>query len=358
MARATLRSMRRSRKWIEDELRARIRRGDYPPGSRMPTHRLLQAELEASSATLQKAFDRLAEQGFVTAHGAMGTFVAQALPNVSRIALVLPEAVGVGPWNRFWATGKRVAEEWDDGAHSFRCYHLAGGSVDSEGYHQLCRDAADGGIAGMVFMTAPYFLKGTELLSVDIPRVILPGRPGDCATYGASVVAMMPGTVLETVVQRFAAAGRRRLAAITGRNQGPGWMERCLPLLRAHGIATRPEWWLGMPVSTEAADCSRGVAQLLFSLPERQRPDALLITDDNLVPHVTAGMLDAQPDGVLDVTVVGHANFPGVTRAAVPCFRFGSDMVGLLRTAVEEIDRLIGGNPPRLTEVEQVVREG
>lgn len=324
----------------------------------MPTHRLLQAELGASSATLQKAFDRLAEQGFVVAHGAMGTFVAATLPNVSCIALVLPEVVGVGPWNRFWATGKRVAEEWADGGHTIRCYHLAGGSVASEGYHQLCRDVADGGIAGLLFMTAPYFLKGSELLSMDVPRVVFPGRAPDCATYGASVVVLVPGQVLDTVVARFAAAGRRRLAAITARNQGPVWMEQCLPLLRAHGITTRPEWWLGMPVSTEVADCSRGLAQLLFSLPERQRPDALLITDDNLVPHVTAGMLDAHPGGALDVTVIGHANFPAATRAAVPCLRFGPDMVGMMRAAVAEIELLAGGAPPRVSEVAQVVRDG
>lgn len=348
--------MRRSRKWIEDELRTRIRRGDYPPGSRMPTHRILQAELGASSATLQKAFDRLVEQGFVTAHGAMGTFVASALPNVSCIALVLPEVVGVGAWNRFWATGKRVAEEWDGDAHTVRCYHIAGSSIESEGHQQLLRDAADGGIAGMIFLTSPFYLKGSPLLTMDIPRVVMPGRQPDITTYRASVISMVQGPVLSDLVQRCATAGRRRLAAITARNQGV-WMEQCLPLLRAHSIATRPEWWLGMPVSTESADCSRGVAHLLFSLPERQRPDALLITDDNLVPYVTAGLLDAHPTGAIDVTVLAHANFPGVTRAAVPCDRFGPDMSAMMRSAIAEIDRLTGGAEPRLSDVAWVVRE-
>ena len=343
---------------LEEELRARIRRGDYLPGSRMPTHRLLQAELGASSATLQKAFDRLVEQGFVTAHGALGTFVAAALPHVACIALVLPEEEGVGPWNRFWTTGKRVAESYTDGVHTFRCYHIAGGSLQSAGYHHLCRDIADGGIAGLVFLTAPFYLKKSPLLSLPIPRVMFHARPADCATYGASAIAMVQGQTLTVIMRHFAAAGGRRLAAITARNQGPVWFEQCQPLLRAHGLTTRAEWWLGMPVSTEAADCSRGVAQLLFSLPERQRPDALLITDDNLVPHVTAGILDDQVPGAVNVTIVAHANFPNVTRAALPCFRYGPDMTAMMHAAVAEIGWLAQGGRPRLTEVEQVARDG
>jgi len=195
--------MRRARKWIEQELRSRIQRGVYPPGSRMPTHRTLQSELGASSATLQRAFDRLTEQGFVKAQGVLGTFVAASLPHVSCIALVLPEEVGRGPWNRFMAIGKRVAEEWNDGTFTFRSYHLAGHSQASEGYAQLSRDVADGGIAGLVFITVPFYLKGSELLTIEIPRVLLPGRPADCLTYRGSAITIAQGDTMERIMARF-----------------------------------------------------------------------------------------------------------------------------------------------------------
>src|SRR5688500_20157421 len=84
----------RSREWIEGELRQRIQRGAYPAGSRMPPHRTLQRELGASSVTLQRAFDRLGELGYVVARGSRGTFVAKELPHTSHIGVVFPDEIG------------------------------------------------------------------------------------------------------------------------------------------------------------------------------------------------------------------------------------------------------------------------
>ena len=52
--------------------------------------------------------------------------------------------------------------------------------------------------------------------------------------------------------------------------------------------------------------------------PAHDRPDALVITDDNLVPAATAGVLAAGRRVPADLEVVAHANFPHVTPSAVP----------------------------------------
>ena len=90
---------------------------------------------------------------------------------------------------------------------------------------------------------------------------------------------------------------------------------------------------------------------LLGTLPPRQRPDCLLIVDDNLVPSATSGILDAGWQPPREVEVAAHANFPLTTHAAVPCLRYGLDAHELLRVAAEEIRRLNAGGAPRIIDV-------
>ena len=80
------------------------------------------------------------------------------------------------------------------------------------------------------------------------------------------------------------------------------------------------------------------VAQLLMFTPPDQRPDALIIRDDNLVEHTTAGL---QAMGIRvpeDLDVVAHANFPWPTPSAMPVHRLGYNIRQLFETCIERVD--------------------
>jgi DNA-binding LacI/PurR family transcriptional regulator len=346
----------RSRQSIEKELRRRIQDGTYAAGSRMPSHRTIQQELGASSVTLQKAFDRLTELGYVEPRGGRGTFVAKALPHVSRIALVFPEEPGKGPWNRFWSTAKRVSEMASRDHARFQSYHIGNQEADSPGHRQLCRDFEDGGLAGVVFMHAPYYIPESPLLTADIPRVVICGRGWrDVERYRASTIEFDHGDLLEDILRRFAADGRRRLAGLT--SQGLSFGERCQPFLRPLRLETRAEWWIGLPVSPRTATCALDVARLLFSGPARQRPDCLIISDDNLVPHAAAGILAAGLDVPRELGIAAHANFPGPIPAPVPCLRYGIDLEQILASAAAEVGRIAAGGAPQPMRITGGIRD-
>lgn len=339
-------------------MRRRIREGLYGPGSRMPSHRELQRELGASSVTLQRAFDALSEQGYVEARGAQGTFVARLLPHRSTIAIVFPDEPGRGGWNRYWSTARRVAEEWSEGDARFRTYCITAQRQDSAAHRRLCQDVAAGVLAGIVFVNTPFFLAGSPIFAADLPRVCIGGAAPDMAVYGYSLVNMVGGDIPARIVGRFAAAGRRRVAAITALSMAGELRAAYQPLLRKAGLETRPEWWLGLPVDPTNAASARTVAHLLVAGPERQRPDALLITDDNLVPHATAGVVDAGLGGTGAIDIIAHANYPGPTLAALPCLRFGPDMTAQLRAAIGELAALAAGGAHRVVLVPVELREG
>jgi len=75
------------------------------------------------------------------------------------------------------------------------------------------------------------------------------------------------------------------------------------------------------------------------------RPDALLVTDDNLVEYATAGLVDAGVRVPTDMDVVVHCNFPWPTPSLVPVRRIGYDAAQMLRACLDIADVQRHGAP-------------
>jgi GntR family transcriptional regulator len=61
---------------IRDDLRAKIRAGIYPPGSKLPSARLLADEYDTSHVTVRRALDSMIELGELVGRMGIGVFVA------------------------------------------------------------------------------------------------------------------------------------------------------------------------------------------------------------------------------------------------------------------------------------------
>src|SRR5438045_9168784 len=98
----------RTRTPVKQELiLSRVRRdiveGKLQPGAQLPTRQELEQEFQVSSTTLQRALDRLIQDGFIYARGSMGTFVSERLPFVSNYRLVFPfPESAASNWICFW----------------------------------------------------------------------------------------------------------------------------------------------------------------------------------------------------------------------------------------------------------------
>src|SRR5215217_5662481 len=62
---------------VQDELRARIDRGEFPAGARLPSEPELAAELQVSRATLREALRAMESEGLLRRRQGSGTFVAE-----------------------------------------------------------------------------------------------------------------------------------------------------------------------------------------------------------------------------------------------------------------------------------------
>jgi GntR family transcriptional regulator len=345
-----------SRRSIEDELRRRIQAGIYPPGSSIPTRRELTRELDVSSATLQAAVDRLIDQGFLATHGKLGTRVVERLPSTTCYAIVFGDEPEKGGWNRFWSAQFREANSYRDAqGRWFKAYCLPNaGDPSSEVHQQLCADVRDGGLAGILFTTTPFFIAESPILSAAIPKVCIGDAGLDTALYGS--VICFPDHKAH-IFQRFAQLGRKRVAAICTCGTADKWKQHAAEA-RHHGLTTRQEWWLGMPVTPHLAAIARSVTHLLLTLPSQERPDCLIIDDDNLVLHATNGIRDARIQVPSELLVMAYANFPNPPVSAIGCDRYGIDVQALLTTALDELDRQRSDPTMRLIECPIVFRPG
>jgi LacI family transcriptional regulator len=139
---------------------------------------------------------------------------------------------------------------------------------------------------------------------------------------------------LDKALDHLAAAGRRRVAVI-GFGFEPRLEARFQAGLAARGMVSHTRW--RQFVSLQWQHGARHAAELLMH--DRERPDALLVTDDNFVEDAVAGVAAAGlvvPD---DVAVVGHANFPVPPAKSLPLRLLGYDAHRAMRACVDLIDR-------------------
>jgi DNA-binding LacI/PurR family transcriptional regulator len=89
----------------------------------------------------------------------------------------------------------------------------------------------------------------------------------------------------------------------------------------------------------EPAKWVQATAHLLMHSNQTERPDALLITDDNLIEPVTAGLVAAGVRVPDDLEIVAHCNFPWPAPTHLPITRVGYNVRRLLADCIASIDR-------------------
>jgi DNA-binding LacI/PurR family transcriptional regulator len=332
-------------------LRHRVLSGFWPPGARIPTKLALRAELAISDGTLQRALDTLQRQGLLRPRGRLGTFVCDRPPHLHRIGVIHAPAPHASIWTQ---TIARVAQEITaEERYRLDCYLGAERQPDgtpTASLRQLETDLQERLLAGAILYSAP---------DEAIDLLVHSGLPGVQIAHpekAGRFPAIVPASTTERAMQRFKSEGRRRLAIVTTFNyRGPA-CDAIVACARAHGLQTRHAWiHYFEPRSNPSA---RAVAELLMSLPRRQRPDAVYINDDHLVHEAVLGLADAGVRVPRDLSVIAYANFPHEAALALPVTRLGPDIGRILRTAVGLIeDQLAGRKPAPLTTLQPVFEE-
>ena len=323
---------------IVSDLLKRIHSGELVPGDKIPSLVDLGKTYGASTHTVQRAIVNLRERGYLETKS-HGSSVADYPPHLSHFGLVFPPHVNK---KHYFAVLEKEATELssttsaDGMKRRFSFFHDDGRTDEKmRPDSDVASAVAEHLVGGLIFITPTPYLHVIARNNPGIPCVSLigdavPGVPNIRSSWS-----------LEYALDILKAKSRRRVALLINIFRGEESVEEFIRMAEEHGMTSSPRWIHG--IHWENAHWGRTCMQLL--LHGSDTPDALILSDDNFVPHATAGIAMSGVKVPEELTVVAHTNFPYPTRSEVPVIRAGTDVRLLMKTAVETIEAMRRGEP-------------
>jgi len=330
-------------------LRERIRTGPWGPGIRIPTKLELSRELDAGVGTVQKALDNLTAHGFLRSRGCLGTFVVDQPPHLFRIGVAIGLPQGSSIWyDALGAMAEKLAKEERRWLHVYYgCSRDHG--VMSPALQELEDDLNHARVAGVILAGDPEMLTGTAMLERPGLARAMVGPPLPSRRYPG----MKWQPAYPRAIEYFQAQRRKRFSIITTAHHSAEDLEPIMQCARSHGLQTARAWVHCLHENFTYS--AQSLMELLMSLPPGKRPDALYIHDDHLLSNATKGLAASGVRIPVEVTVIGHANFPATQPTAVPVTYLGYDMAAVMRMALGIVDQQLAVRKvPELTLVTPV----
>jgi DNA-binding transcriptional ArsR family regulator len=315
---------------IARSLKEQILAGRYAPGSRLPTYDALMEQFGVTRPTVGRVLDALREEGLVTVKGLRKVYVTLRFPHRDRYVWVTSEQPGSNEWSLFLATTLEVIEAGETGiAGQVSALVGVDGRANNPEYQKLCEVEARGAAAGLLLVNSAMTYLLPVLQTPGLPRVAI----------GAS----LPHASLVTL--DFAGLIERASARLLEKGQHVAVMSPHVPKLAAtqaclEGLGLRADQLL--MVHAAPIGCER-LTELMFD--RKDRPDAIFVVDDNLVPPVLAGLRRAGVQAGKDVYVLAHCNWPRPLGISEGVEHLGFDVREVLCAGKDLIDAQREGAP-------------
>lgn len=329
------------------DLKQRIIAGEFQPGKQLPSRVSLTEFYHTTPVTMQRVVDRLAESGFVYTVGRSGTFVSMRPPHLTTYGLVFPyRDQPRHPWPLFWrllhSEAAVVAAE-----RGLELTVSLGNEthLDVEAYRTLVDNVRSRRFAGLIFASRPLYLLGSPVLEEPgIPRVALMARPEIPLVHPVT----LQGDLYGVLTKKLRGSGHRRLAMVVSPEMEA--TAEAFAASRVHRCESRPHWLVLAPYGFPGV--ARRAVELLMRLPVADRPDALLVGDDNLCDATVAAVLAVGLRIPEDVVVASHTNFPRLGADPAPVLRAGYDVRAILAACIDLLNRQRAGEVlPACTEI-------
>jgi hypothetical protein len=320
---------------IVQVLRNEILSGARAHGAKLPTYDALIEQFGVTRPTVARALKELRGEGLITVDGTRGIFVAKIFPHHNRYLWVTSEQPGSIEWTSFLATILELIQKGETGIVG-EVLPLVGvdGRANNPAYQVLCDAVEHTSVAGLLLMNSATTYLLPALQAPGLPRVAIWAPLPHAALLSLDFTGL-----IERACGRLLQKGKR-IAVISP--HAPN-LDRSQEYLLKRGFDKNRLWALHVaPVG-----CER-ITELLFGRDDR--PDAVFVTDDNLVTPLLAGLKRAKVRVQRDVYVLAHCNWPRPIGASDGVEHIGFDVREVLVTAKECIDLQRAGDksPDRL----------
>lgn len=316
---------------IVANLRRQIVLGRQEPGSRLPTWDELAKQYSVSRPTLRLALRDLKQQGFIEPDSTRGTFVSRNPPCLSRYGLVFYESPGGVGWNRLYAAlSEQATNQFQSSHRQLEVFSGVSAGQSSEGRKIILEGVENHCFAGLIMVGAVAQMPDEHWRNMPVRQVIIskPKNAPDRPSLGMDWQSFWHKS-LDWLESR----GRKKIAFL-GIDTAP--QHGLFELAKQRGFITRTAWHHA--ASLRFPDGAGHIAQLLMDSSMTQKPDAIVITDDNLVEPALGGLLAAGVRVGSELDIVAHCCWPWPVSTMPQVKRLGFDAGEILNTALDMID--------------------
>ncbi len=319
---------RNKRKDLLIELRRQIIAGQFKAGERFPSYEQLEKSVAVSKATLQYTVGQLQSDGYLNGIERKGLFIPQNLPCFTRFSLLFQTHEKD---NKFWQKLSRAGAELSSHGeiNINNCRYLD--NPEHSSWTQLQDDINALRVGGLIFTFSPAGEKQIRLENnLSIPKVAFT----DKKEVNPSVIPLYNDNheMIKMVLEYFRDRHIKRAAIITMGKQPSE--NSFVELSGKFGLETSSAMIQSVP--REYPEYAANIIELLLSLPASQRPQGILINDDNLLEHAIRGFVNSKISAE-SLQIISHANFPDNFVAPVPIRRVGFNVEELMRLSVARL---------------------
>jgi len=307
----------------------------------MPTREQIISHFNASPVTVNSALAELRVSGFVEVRGNQGTYVTGSLPNQTRYAVTFGQIQGnTDSQGYVSALAKECAlvhkTQVDDRELEIVPFYGLMRAWDSPDYGRLLAEIRAHRIAGIIAANfTSTLLEAEELVSSKVPLVV---NTGITSYAHFSTVTLDGASAARESLGFLAERGVKRPGIIFSVKDNNVWSQAWIDMASKFGMTIEP-YWLQM-AHLDAPSAARQIAHLMMMQDGNKHPDGLVISDDNLAPYATAGLIEAGLTATSDFPIAVHANFPWPTVCHLPAMRVGYDIRDMIRVCIGIIDRM------------------
>lgn len=319
--------------------------GAFAPGSKLPGRRELSKQFQVSQAVIQQAMDLLVEEGFLEVPARkLGTKVADHPPHLHHYKLLFPGAPS-HPSHFLNSLIQRCKEVSSTSTRTFSFFFALYRHQGKDAYGELIRQVRTKRVAGLILVTSPDSFRGTPIFDEELlPRVAI-ALPQEAISM-PKVSVDYPG-FFQRSVEHLAKNGKKRIALIAPENWAEGspmtgYFRQAMDNCGLETVELRMQY----PAIWSPPATARLVELLLRTAPHN-RPDGLLVADENLLEGVVRGVMASGLQTPGDLLIVSHGTDPLRYKPELRVARFGFSVNEIMARCLEILDDLAAGKTVR-----------
>ena len=336
---------------VAKKIRKKIIGGEWKPGSRLPTRTKLISSIGSNHYTVQSAIKQLELEGYIEVGARKsGTRVVENPPHLSRYYLILQETPD--HWDHFGHALEEAAEQKSSETCEITCFYGFGGHRNINEFEQVINDVKNKSVAGLIFASSAQEFIGSPLLEVPgIPRVAI-SNPLDFQ-WGPKVHFDYVGFINKAVAH-MVKQGRKKLALLCPYYNL--FTDTFKNALADHGLVCESSW-MQFP-DREKEYGAKHAVDLLMHPGQSNRPDGLIIADDNLIEGSVKSLISNNIKVPDELSIVTMNNFPHKVQTELDVTRIGFNipaMLDVLMTRIEELSSDI--SPEENTSIPAIMED-